>query len=65
MRYLLLAPLFLCGCYTAQQYPLQPGELVTFRDQLRANEYRQLSGNDITRTGRVVTITRPTQISTE
>lgn len=57
--------LLVAGCRTGLQTPMQPGEKVIFSTQERANEFRQVSGNDLTHTGRVVTIQRPTTLTTE
>lgn len=63
---LLIASLtLLCGCYSARQYPLQPGEKIIFNDAPRANEYRKQSGNDTSSTNRVVIVTRPCSLTTE
>lgn len=53
------------GCYTAQEYALQPREKIVFADEARANEFRTLSGNDAQHGGSVVQITRPTRVTCE
>jgi hypothetical protein len=56
----------LCGCYTARQFPLQPGEKIIFESETRAAEFRARSGNGgWDATNRVVRITRPTWVSCE
>lgn len=50
-----------CGCQSVR-YPLQPQETITFGSPERAAEFREISGNDQSGTGNVVTITAPTMI---
>lgn len=47
----------LTGCSTFQGYPMQGGEKIIFHSQERATAYRQWSGNDLSNTGKVVTVT--------
>lgn len=59
------AACLLVGCETGCQsarYPLQPGESIMFESSERAAEFREVSGNDQTNTGRTVEITAPTMI---
>ena len=53
------------GCYSAREYPLQPREKIIFSDAARANQFRELSGNDAQHGGNVVEITRPTRVTCE
>jgi hypothetical protein len=61
----LLSTFFFVGCYTPREYPLQPREKIIFSDAARANQFRELSGNDAQRGGNVVEITRPTRVTCE
>jgi len=55
-----------CGCaYNGVKTPLQRGDSIIFSTAERANEFRNVSGNDATNGGRVVAITSPTVVFTE
>lgn len=58
---LLAVALVGCGCQHLE-VPLQPGDKVFFTEPTRAQEFRILSGNDLTHTGAVVEITAPTSL---
>jgi outer membrane biogenesis lipoprotein LolB len=63
---LIVSAALLTGCtYTGYKTPLQPGEKVVFHTQERANQFREVSGNDASNGGRFVEITKPTTLVTE
>ena len=65
MKNLILACVILacvgCGCKHLE-LALQPGEKVIFIRSASADTFRVLSGNDLSRTGKVVEITVPTSL---
>lgn len=58
---LLVVSVVLVGCASVE-YPLQPGDSVVFKNKERADNFRQLSGNDQGHTNRWVEIDQPTSL---
>lgn len=53
------------GCYAPRKYPLQRGDKLILTTPERAAAFRTYTGNDPFNAGRVVEITRPTNVLCE